>query len=207
MSDVAMMSLIATGMPDNGPGRRTMSWGRYSNALSRVSAAFAFSRQVAAYSSAIAGSRLNCRRSSRTPASERSADRPVGSVMPANPRQTSRRRGVAWNPSRSRLFHRHGWLDEFLNDKGLVVWLSSQVAKRDLGIHGHFQRVRRDIYTRGIDAVSEHPLHGGFHHDRIQGRKFLFGVLAGLGLVLGHEAHRHFHCVDKALGGVRIDIV
>ena len=29
-----MISLIATGMPDNGPGRRAVSTGRYSNALS-----------------------------------------------------------------------------------------------------------------------------------------------------------------------------
>ena len=37
---VAMISLIATGMPESGPGRRAVSTGRYSNALSAGSSAF-----------------------------------------------------------------------------------------------------------------------------------------------------------------------
>src|ERR1700688_4904035 len=66
MSEVAMISLIATGIPDSGPGRRATSGGRYSNALSAGSAAFALARQAAAYLSAAALSWLNTRRSSRT---------------------------------------------------------------------------------------------------------------------------------------------
>src|ERR1017187_599183 len=164
MSDVAMISLIATGIPDKGPGRRVVSLGRYSNALSLGSAAFAFSRQVAAYSSATAGSCLNSRRSSSTPAPERSEDCTVGSVMPVNPRQTGPKRRTAWNPSPFGLLHRHGRFDELLDDKGLVVRLSSEVAKCDLGIHRHLQCIRRDVNAGRIDAVSEHPLHGGLHH-------------------------------------------
>src|ERR1700720_4033930 len=68
MSDVAMMSLIATGTPDSGPGRRATSTGRYSNALSTGSGAFAFSRQTAAPDSG--------------------AKRVVGSVMSKSPGKT-----------------------------------------------------------------------------------------------------------------------
>src|ERR1700730_7398676 len=88
MSDVAMISLIATGMPDNGPGRRATSTGRYSNALSTGSAAFDRSTHAAAQRYAAAESVLNRRRSSRTPAPGLGAEGAVGSVMSESPGKT-----------------------------------------------------------------------------------------------------------------------
>src|SRR3982075_34793 len=84
MSEVAMMSLIATGMPESGPGRRAVSTGRYSKAFRAGSRAFVFCRRPAAYSSAVRGFFPNRRRSSRTPASDLHTERAVGSVMPAS---------------------------------------------------------------------------------------------------------------------------
>jgi hypothetical protein len=48
MSDVAMMSLMPTGMPDNGPGFRATLVGITSKAFSFGSTAFAFARHAVA---------------------------------------------------------------------------------------------------------------------------------------------------------------
>src|SRR5580692_9406433 len=77
MSAVAMMSLMATGMPDKGPGFRATSIGRTSNAFSVGSIALALSRHIAPYRSAAATSSRNRRRSSRTPARDEGGE--VGS--------------------------------------------------------------------------------------------------------------------------------
>jgi hypothetical protein len=88
-----------------------------------------------------------------------------------------------------------------------IIWLRRQIAECDLGVHRDLQRIGGDVHARGIDAVGQHALDRGFHHDRIQRREFFLGDFHGLGLVLGHEPHRHLHAVDHPLRGVGINIV
>src|ERR1700681_2173003 len=184
MSEVAMITLIATGMPESGPGRRAVSTGRYSNAFSSGSRAFVFRRRPAAYSSAVGWLFPNRRRSSRTPASDLDAERAVGSVMPARPRtdesktieyqtRSRQRRGPISSPPQ---------LDEFLHHESLVVRLACEIAERDLGVHRHLECVGGDVDAWRVDAVGEHPFHSGLHHDGVDRSKFLLSNLHRPGL-------------------------